>query len=60
MDWVAWYRMQPFYSIEGEWRIRQWLHDGRVDFGQFDESDAKVVEEYANRPFSEWPNGSAA
>lgn len=29
-EWVAWYRMQPFYSIEGEWRIRDWLRTGEV------------------------------
>ena len=29
-DWIAWFRMQPFYSIEKEIRIKQWLHTGRI------------------------------
>lgn len=30
-EWISWYRMQPFYSIEGEWRIRHWLSTGLAD-----------------------------
>ena len=60
-DWVAWYRMQPFYDIAGEWRIRQWLHNGTADFGPYDEDDAKKVDDYVNQLFSEdWPSGHAA
>jgi hypothetical protein len=28
-DWLAWYRMQPFHSLEAEMRIRHWLETGR-------------------------------
>lgn len=58
-EWVSWYRMQPFYTIEGEWRIRQWLHSGTTDFAVWDEEDAKKVEEYANALFLDggWPTG---
>lgn len=55
MEWVAWYRMQEFYSIEGELRIRQWLSDGRGHFGKWDEEDARKVDDYANSLFGEWP-----
>ena len=54
-DWVAWYRLQAFYSIESEWRIRQWLHGGLSSFGQYDEEDAKVVDDYINCLELEWP-----
>jgi len=61
IEWVAWFRMQPFYTIEAEWRIRQWLSGDMKDFGPFDEEDAKRVDEYANRILScEWPTGRAA
>jgi hypothetical protein len=30
-DWIAWYRMQPFYSIYGELRIKKWLNSGVVE-----------------------------
>lgn len=60
-EWVAWYRMQPFYSIEGELHIRQWLSHGTTNFGPWDEEDAKVVEEYANQLVDgKWPIGYAA
>ncbi|MGA0100593.1 MAG: HNH endonuclease [Burkholderiaceae bacterium] len=59
-EWVAWYRMQPFYTIEGEWRIRQWLHDGITDFGPWDEEDAKKVDDYINEIFGiDWPTAVA-
>lgn len=54
-EWVGWYRMQEFYSIEGELRIRQWLSDGRGHFGIWDEEDTKKVEDYANSLLGEWP-----
>ena len=54
-DWVAWYRMQPFYTIESEWRIRQWLSGGLQNFGPYDEDDAKIVDEYANKLMGTWP-----
>lgn len=28
--WVTWYRMQPFYSLEAELRIRHWLKTGQT------------------------------
>ena len=57
-EWMGWYRMQEFYTIEGEWRIRQWLSDGRGHFGRFDEEDAKAVDRYANEIMGkEWPIG---
>jgi hypothetical protein len=60
-DWVAWYRMQPFYTIEGEWRIRQWLSSGRTDFSPWDEEDAKKVDDYINLILREdWPATSGA
>lgn len=54
-DWVAWFRLQPFYTIEAEWRIRQWLYDGRTDFGSYDQEDARKVDEYINSLGVEWP-----
>ena len=29
-DWLAWYRLQPYYSLEAEVRIRHWLETGDV------------------------------
>lgn len=55
--WVEWYRLQPFYSMYGEWRIRQWLRSGQADFGPWDEEDSKVIDLYANDLFGEWPCG---
>ena len=54
-DWVAWYRMQPFYSIEGEWRIRQWLSGQNHNFSLHDEEDAKIVDQYSTELLGEWP-----
>lgn len=59
-NWVEWYRDQPFYSVYGEWRIRQWLRSGMADFGEWDESDAKKVDQYADNLFGGWPEGSLA
>lgn len=61
MEWVAWYRMQPFYSIEGEWRIRRWLSGEIHEFGYYDDEDAKKVDQYINQIMAcEWPTGSEA
>lgn len=54
-EWMAWYRMQPFYSIEGEWRIRQWLSGQNHHFSLYDEEDAKAVDNYATELLGEWP-----
>lgn len=55
-EWVAWYRMQPFYNIEGEWRIRQWLKGGINGFSQYSEEDSKIVDDYANSIMGTWPS----
>jgi len=57
-EWVAWYRMQPFYKIESEWRIRQWLSGGLQNFGPYDEEDAKIVDDYINSMDLNWPDGT--
>ena len=49
--------MQDFYTIEAEWRIKQWLHGGLQRFGPYDEEDARIVDEYANQIMGTWPNG---
>lgn len=54
-EWVAWFRMQSFYTIEAEWRIRQWLQGGINDFGAYSEEDSRIVDEYANKVLGEWP-----
>lgn len=56
-EWVAWFRLQPTYTIEAEWRIRQWLSGGLSKFAPYDESDSKVVEDYANQIMGCWPAG---
>ena len=55
-EWLAWFRMQSFYTIEAEWRIQQWLKGGINGFGPYSEEDVKIVEEYANRVIGEWPS----
>lgn len=47
--------MQPFYAIESEWRIRQWLSGGIHDFGPYDEEDAKKLDDYLNSIELDWP-----
>ena len=56
-EWVAWFRMQPFYTIEAEFRIREWLRGGINDFHPYSEEDTRIVEEYANKLMGEWPRG---
>ena len=29
-EWIAWFRMQPFYTISAELRIKEWLKTGEV------------------------------
>lgn len=29
-NWIEWYRMQPFYSIENEIKIKHWIETGLV------------------------------
>jgi hypothetical protein len=47
-DWMAWYRMQPFYSIYGEWRIRRWLQTGEANTLDNGTEDARYIEDYYN------------
>ncbi len=54
-EWVAWFRMQDFYTIESEWRIRQWLSRGLANFGTYDEEDAKIVDDFLNTIDLDWP-----
>jgi len=43
-EWIAWYRIQPFYTIHGEWRIRRWIKEGVADIDLEDASAAKELE----------------
>ena len=54
-EWVAWFRLQDFYTIESEWRIRQWLSRGLANFGTYDEEDAKIVDDFLNTLELDWP-----
>lgn len=56
-EWVAWFRMQPFYTIESEWRIRMWLKGGVSGFSPYSEEDSKIIDEYANKVMGDWPSG---
>ena len=56
-EWVAWYRMQPFYSIAAEWRIQQWLKGGIQGFGPYSEEDSRIVDDYLNQIMEDWPTG---
>ena len=57
-EWIAWFRMQPFYTIEAEWRIRQWLKGGVTGFGPYSEEDSRIVEDYVNSLELDWPQGA--
>lgn len=57
-DWLEWYKNQQFYSIQNEWRIRQWLSSGLADFGKWDEEDSKKIDEYAKTLYEQWPIGA--
>lgn len=59
-DWLEWYSDQSFYSVYGEWRIRQWLRSDMSDFGEWDESDARIIDQYVDKLFGVWPEGSSA
>jgi hypothetical protein len=48
LDWVAWYRMQPFYSINGEWRIKEWLRTGEVKDLTSNQDDSDWYENLLN------------
>ena len=55
-EWIAWYRMQPFYSIAAEWRIQQWLKGGIQGFGPYSEEDSRIVDNYINQVMGNWPS----
>ena len=55
-EWAAWYRMQPFYSIAAEWRIKEWLKGGIQGFGPYSEEDSRIVDEYIKQIGVEWPS----
>lgn len=57
-EWVSWFRMQPFYTIESEWRIRQWLSGGLQNFGHYDEEDSKILDDFLNTLELDWPEGT--
>lgn len=59
-EWLSWFREQPFYAPEKEWRIRQWLSGGLSHFSQYDEEDSKIVDDYANQLIGQWPTGTDA
>lgn len=46
-EWIAWFRMQDFYTIEAEIRIKRWLKDGIVD--QYDQDDSEWYDSLINR-----------
>ena len=54
-EWVAWFRLQSFYTIESEWKIRQWLSRGLANFGPYDEEDSKMVDDFLNTLELDWP-----
>ena len=48
-EWVAWYRLQPFYSLEAELRIRHWLKTGQTQLPHDGEDNTAWLEEQINR-----------
>jgi len=45
-QWMSWFRMQDFYSIEAEIRIKNWLIKGKVEFGN--EEDSIWLDKFIN------------
>jgi len=43
-EWIAWFRMQSFYTLEAEVRIQKWLKSGLVEFG--DEEDSQWLDDF--------------
>lgn len=46
-EWIAWYRMQPYYSLYAELKIKKWLEHGVVE--DFDESDSQWLDSLINQ-----------
>ena len=46
-EWVGWYRLQPYYSLEAEIRIRHWLETGNV-LDYEDDSTSEWFDEVIN------------
>ena len=45
-EWIAWYKLQDFYTIHGEWRIKEWLRTGQVHC--FNEEDSQWLDDIIN------------
>lgn len=39
-EWIGWYRMQPYYTIDAELRIKRWLAEGKVEWPTEEDSEA--------------------
>lgn len=46
-EWIAWYRMQEFYTIDAELRIKSWLAEGTVDWPV--EEDSEFLDQLINQ-----------
>lgn len=46
-EWIGWYRMQPFYTIDAELRIKKWLDKGLVEWPS--EEDSIFFDELLNQ-----------
>ena len=44
-NWIEWYRMQPFYSLSGEFRIRNWINNGVVENFEDTVKDSEWMDE---------------
>lgn len=47
-DWLGWFRLQPFYSLETEVRIRHWLETGEV-LRCDDQADSEWYDEFLSQ-----------
>ena len=44
-NWIEWYRMQPFYRLSGEFRIRNWINNGVVENFEDTVKDSEWMDE---------------
>ena len=51
-NWVEWYRLQPFYSLEAELRIRHWLKTGEATLPHDGEDNAAWLDKQINAMLS--------
>lgn len=51
-NWVEWYRLQPFYSLEAELRIRHWLKTGEATLPHDGEDNAAWLDGQINAMLS--------